>query len=96
MIAIPNVLAGALVGYANSSWPELLISVAAWSVIYCVYVSIAQRPRVVATVGQFQERGRRLLFGSPTSTFFAIEFVTAFLTALLIACVVFVAKRAFI
>ena len=96
MIPIPNVLAGALIGYANSSWPELLISVAVWPVVYCVYVSVAQRPRVITTVGQFRERGRRLLFGSPTSTFFAIEFVTAFLTALLIACVVFAVKRPFI
>src|SRR6266851_6011001 len=96
MIPIPNVLAGVLIGYANSSWPELLISVAAWPVVYCVYVSLVQRRRVVVTVGQFRERGRRFLFGSPTSTFFAIEFVTAFLTALLIACAVFAVKRAFL
>ena len=95
MTSIPNVLAGALIGYASSSWTEVMVATAAWPVIYCVYVSLIEQSRVVATVVQFRERGRRLLFGSPASTFFAIEFVTALLTALPVACIVFVAKRVF-
>ena len=95
MIPIPNVLAGALIGLVNRSWTEVFVSAAVWPVVYCAYVAIAERSRVVATVAQFRERGRRLLFGSAPSTFYAVEFASALFTALLIACVVFVVKRAF-
>lgn len=95
MIPIPNVLAGALIGFANSSWFEVLVSAAVWPLIYCAFVAIVERSRVVASVAQFRERGRHLLFGSARSTFFAIEFASALFTALPIACVVFIVKRTF-
>jgi hypothetical protein len=93
MIPIPNVLAGALIGLVNRSWAELLVSAAVWPVVYCAYVAITERPRAATTIAQFRERGQRLLFGSATSTFYAVEFATAIATALPIACAVFLIKR---
>lgn len=95
MTPTPNVLAGALIGYASASWTEVMVATVAWPVIYCVYVSLIEQSRAVDTAAQFRERGRRLLFGSPASTFFAIEFIIALLTAFPVACIVFVAKRVF-
>ena len=95
MIPMPNVIAGILIGVANSSWVEVLVSSLVWPGIYCLYVSLTERPRIDATVAQFKERGKRLLLGSPVATFYAIEFATALLTALPIACIAFLIKRVF-
>ncbi len=85
MIPAPNVVAGVLIGVVNDTWLTVLGSSAVWPLVFCVYISIADRARRAATIAQFGARGRHLLAGSPTLTFYATEFVTALLTALPVA-----------
>lgn len=93
MIPAPNVLAGVLIGIVNDSWLSVLGVSAVWPLIFCVYISIMDRARRDATVAQFTARGRHLLMGSPTLTFYAGEFVTALLTALPVAMLAHGLKR---
>ncbi len=95
MIPAPNVIAGMLIGVLNDNWLAVLGSSAVWPLIFCAYVSIANRARRDATVGQFAARGRQLLMGSPVLTFYAGEFVTAALTALPVALLAHGLKRLF-
>lgn len=85
MIPVPNVIAGILIGLANDSWLTVLGAAACWPIIFCLYVAIADRSRVEATVASFAAHGRHLLLGSPALTFFAVEFRTALCTAMPVA-----------
>ncbi len=93
MIPAPNLIAGVLIGIVNDGWLPVLGASAVWPLIFCAYVSIADRARRDATVAQFAARGRRLLMGSPILTFYAGEFVTALLTALPVALLAHGLKR---
>lgn len=93
MIPAPNVLAGIMIGLANTSWSSTLLSSVAWPFVFCVYVSMAHRSRRDATIAAFGERGDHLLLGSPRLTFYSIEFATALVTALPVAVVMQVIKR---
>ena len=95
MIPIPNVVAGILIGVANTSWAGTLVSSLVWPAIYCLYVSLVEKPRMQATITDFRARAKRLLFNSPIGTFYAMESTTALFTALPIACIVFLIKGAF-
>lgn len=93
MIPIPNVLAGLLIGIVNTSWVAVLLACLVWPLVFCAYVSIVDSARRNATVADFRARGRRLVFGSPALSFYAIEFFTALMTSLLVACVAHFIKR---
>ena len=62
-------------------------------IVFCSYVSIADRARVDFSIAAFRERARRLLFNSPVLTFYAGEFFTASLTAFPIAVITFGVKH---
>jgi hypothetical protein len=95
MIPIPNVVAGVLIGYTSPGWTELLVAAAAWPIAYCAYVSLADRERAMAAVAHILSRAHRRLPGSPMLTFYVIELVTSFATAVGVGVVVFILKRAF-
>jgi len=96
MFPIPNVVAGILIGIENSSWLEVFVVSLIWPIVLCVYISLRDMGRMHATIVQFRERAQRLLFNSPTATFFAVEFVTAFFTAMPVALITYGIKRVFI
>jgi hypothetical protein len=93
MIPVPNVIGGLLIGIANTSWFAVVLACLVWPFVFCAYVSIMDSARREATVADFRARGRRLMFGSPALTFYAIEFVTALMTSLLVACIAHLIKR---
>ena len=92
MLPIPNVIAGVLIGIANTGWIEVLGSALVWPAIYCLFVLYSERARVEAKVAQFRENAKKLIFHSPVVTFYTIEFITALFTALPVACVTFLIK----
>lgn len=93
MIPVPNFLAGVLIGIVNTSWAAVILACCVWSVVFCGYVSIADSTRKEAAIKDFRSRGRRLLFGSATLTFYGIEFYTALMTSLTVGCLTHIIKR---
>jgi len=90
LIPFPNIIAGVLTGLANSSWVEVLTAAGVfWPIVYSISVALAERPRALSTIATLRERGRHLLFGSPLLTFYAIEAITASVTALIVASATF-------
>ena len=74
MIPFPSIIAGILIGAVNESWLAVFIASGAWGVISCVYFYIFEGQR---RLSMLREPDRRLLFGSPAFTFFAIEWTIA-------------------
>lgn len=93
MIPAPNVIAGILIGIANDGWLTVMEATVIWPFVFCLYVSIVERARMIAAVASLSERGRHLIGGSPALTFYAIEFATALTTALPIALLAHALKR---
>jgi hypothetical protein len=93
MIPAPNLFAGLLIGIANISWLAVVLASFVWSLVFCGYVSILDTERRDATNVDFRARARRMLVGSPTLTFYAIEFYTALVTSLLVSCLTHHIKR---
>lgn len=92
-VPAPNVIAGILIGVANDRWVTVLGAVAVWPFVFCIYVFIIDRARREAAVASFAQHGRRLVVGSPTLTFYIIEFATALATALPVALFAHALKR---
>jgi hypothetical protein len=93
MIPAPNFLAGVLIGLANTSWLAVILACLVWPFVFCACVGIFDATRRDATVEHYRTHGRRLLFDSPALTFYAIEFSTALMTSLLVACIAYLIKR---
>jgi len=89
MIPAPNVFAGLLIGIFNTSWLTVVLASFGWGLSFCGYVSIVDTARREATIAGFRASARRLLFGSPTLTFYAVEFSTALMTSLLVGCLTY-------
>ncbi len=84
MIPAPNFIAGVLIGIGNTSWLGVIIACFIWPFVFCGYVSILDSARKTATVEHMRTHSHRLFCGSPTLTFYAIEFCTALMTALVV------------
>lgn len=83
MIPMPNVLAGVLIGLVSDAWVGVLAgSALVWPVIFCVYVSLADSPRLAALADKLESRVKAYL----------VEFCTASLTALPFACIVYLIR----
>lgn len=95
MIPAPNFIAGVLIGIANDLWWVVLLSAFGWGFVFCFYVNITQSERHRQSIQSITEKGQRLFWGSPTMTFYMIEFVTAFTTSLVIGLLAFGIKRIF-
>ena len=95
MIPAPNFIAGILIGIANDIWWAVPLSSFGWSIVFCFYVSLTQSERRKNTILSFSEKGRRLFLGSPTMTFYMVEFMTAFATSFLFGVLAFSVKRIF-
>jgi len=93
MLPFPNVLAGVLIGAFNSPWSAVLGASLGWGIIWCLYVWI--RNIHVSRIAFLREQGRYLLFGSPTVTFWAIEWVVGFSTALPVGTAIYLARLVF-
>jgi len=93
MIPAPNFLAGLLIGIFNTSWLTVVLASFGWALAFCGYVSIVDTARRDTTIGDFRARARRLLFGSPVLTFYAIEFSTALVTSLPVGCLTYLIKK---
>jgi hypothetical protein len=89
MVPAPNFIAGLLIGIANDIWWAIPISSIAWSIVFCLYVTFTESERRKSSILSFAERGQRLFLGSPTMTFYLIEFITAFTTSFLVGIIVF-------
>jgi hypothetical protein len=85
VIPAPNVIAGVMIGIAADTWLIAVTSAIGWSFVFCLYVTLHDRPRRDVTIDAFRHRSGRLLLGSPVLTFYAIEFSTALVTALPVA-----------
>ncbi len=81
MIPAPNFLAGVLIGIANDLWWTVLLSALGWGIVFCFYVTVTQSERRRKSIESITEKGQKLFLGSPTMTFYMIEFVTAFITS---------------
>jgi hypothetical protein len=95
MIPAPNFIAGVLIGIANDIWWAVPLSSLGWSVVFCFSVSLTQSERRKNTILSFAEKGRRLFLGSPTMTFYVVEFMTAFITSFLVGILAFGIKSIF-
>ena len=83
MIPMPNVIAGVLVGLVNDAWVGVLAgSALVWPLIFCVYVSLVDSPRVAAMAEKLESRVKAYL----------VEFCTASLTALPVASIVYLVR----
>lgn len=89
MIPAPNVVAGLLIGLANSTWTGVVLAALAWPLAFCVYVSIADRGRRDAAVANLTASGR----ASAGRTFYMVEAVTALGTALPVALLAHLARQ---
>jgi len=95
MIPAPNFLAGVLIGIANNLWWSVALSALGWGIVFCFYVTITQSERRRKSIESITERGQKLFLGSPTMTFYMIEFVTAFITSSVVGMVAYGIKRLF-
>jgi hypothetical protein len=85
----PNFFAGILIGIANQSWLAVIVTSAVWPIFFCAQVSILESERAATTIEDMKTRGRRLIFNSPTITFYAIEFYTGLMTALTVGLITY-------
>ena len=92
MLPVPNVLAGFLIGIACATWGEVLVSSAAWPLVYCFVVATNESARKNASIRHFGERRGSPVPGKLGLTFFALEFFSALVTALPVAGIVFTIK----
>ena len=95
MIPVPNFIAGVLIGIVNALWWAVPLSALGWGLVFCFYVNITQSERCKQSIQSVTDKGKRLFLGSPTMTFYMIEFVTAFTTSLVIGLLAFSIKRIF-
>lgn len=95
MIPIPNFFAGVLIGVANNSWDSILLSALGWGVVFCLYVIVMESERSRLTKEMYRESRRRLILGSPTLTFYVVEYTTSFLTSLFFGAITFLARGLF-
>ena len=80
---MPNVIAGALVGLASDAWGGVLTgSALVWPLVFCVYVSLVDSPRLAAMADKLESRVKAYL----------VEFCTASLTALPVASIVYLVR----
>lgn len=93
MIPAPNFIAGVLIGLINDPWTSVALSSIGWSFVFCVYVTLTQNDRKKVTIASFAEKGQRLFLGSPTITFYAIEFITALATSIVVGSIVYGLKN---
>jgi len=96
MIPASNFIAGVLIGIVNDLWWTIPLSALGWGIVFCFYVTITQFERRRQSIESIAEKGQKLLLGSPAMTFYMIEFVTAFITSLVIGILVYGIKRIFI
>ena len=95
MIPAPNLIAGVLIGIANDQWSAVALSSIGWSLIFCFYVTLIQAERKNVTIASFAEKGQRLILGSPAITFYTMEFITAFVTSIVVGSIVYGLKQLF-
>lgn len=95
MIPAPNLIAGMLIGIVNDLWLAVALSSVGWSVVFCIYITLSQTERKKVTIASFAEKGQRLILGSPTITFYAVELITAFVTSIVVGSIVYGIKRLF-
>ncbi|MFZ7128621.1 MAG: hypothetical protein ACOWWM_20905 [Desulfobacterales bacterium] len=95
MVPAPNFFAGILIGISNDLWWAVPLSALGWGVIFCVYINITQYERCRQSIQSMKERGKILIFGSPGTTFYVIEFATAFSTSLVVGFITFGLKHIF-
>ena len=87
MLPAPNFFAGILIGVANEQWLAVLVAAFGWGIVFCFYVSLFEVRRKTFEIEQIRQKGQRLLFNSPTMTFYQIEFLTGFMTSLVMGSV---------
>jgi len=84
MIPFVNVIAGILIGVFSDSWRVRVIISLVWGIIFCLYVTIAERRRQGAFLAE--KKGQKAKWGmSPLQAFYFIEYTTSVSTALPIA-----------
>lgn len=83
MIPAPNVIAGVLIGAFNTTWTATLLAAVVWPLIFCIYVSVADRRRLGTAAAQLKANGHE----SPLFKVYFIEFMTALSTAVPVAAV---------
>ncbi len=96
MIPVPNFIAGVLIGLLNDSWTSVALASIGWSFVFCVYVALTQNDRKKVTIASIAEKGQRLFLGSPTHTFYAMEFITALATSIVVGSIVYALKKLFV
>ena len=88
MVPAPNFFAGVLIGIVNDIWWAVPLSSLGWSIVFCFYITLTQSERRKNTIQSFAEKGQRLFLGSPTMTFYIVEFLTAFTTSFSVGIIV--------
>ncbi len=79
-----NVLAGVLIGLFANGWTGRLLSPFLWAVMFCGFQAIHGGRRDV-WLARARPGGTRLGDRAPLVSFYAVEYVTASLTSLLIS-----------
>jgi hypothetical protein len=94
MSPVPNFLAGIAIALAATTWGALVVACLAWAFAACGFVWIKEGRAERVAISYYQGHGERL-FGSPAFTFYAIEWTTALIIALMIAIAPFAIRRMF-
>lgn len=95
MIPLPNFFAGILIGIVNDSWGAIVLSALGWGLVFYFYVSLMESDRAGKTKELYREKGKRLIMGSPSITFYVVEYTTGFSTSLLFGVITFLARGLF-
>jgi len=88
---MPNVIAGLLIGIANTSWVTVLGASVGWGIIFVVFSVLRGSPWIAAAVDKGIER---MGWGTTRAcaTALTIEFVTATITAALVGSPTYLIK----
>ena len=76
-----TIVAGALIAGGARNWSEVLLGALCWPLIYCVYVTIADRGRMLEQVKVQRLRGK----ASPRAAFYGAAGSSALLIVLAVA-----------
>ena len=91
----PNLIAGILIGVVNDSWIAVLIGCAIWPFIFCAQVAILEKERAVQSIEDIKINAQKIFMNSATLTFYAMEFFTGFITALVVGVITHLLKNIF-
>ena len=78
-----------MIALAFNTWAKVLIACFGWAIAFCAFVWVKEGRAEKIAVSYYQEHGEHLVFGSPTLTFYAVEWITDLIVALLSATVTF-------